>query len=97
MQRRLAIFLLFVLAAPALAARPVTTARIHGEITKIDPMRHTFWIHHAPFASMPMSMTMEVEPVRAADLRRLHRGEKVDVTVDTASVPWPGTDIRPSK
>jgi Cu/Ag efflux protein CusF len=98
MRAALAILFLFMLATPALAApQPVTTARIHGTITKIDPMRHTFWIHHAPFASMPMSMTMEVEPVRAADLGKLHRGEKVDLTVDTAIVPWPGTDIRPAK
>jgi hypothetical protein len=43
-----------------------------------------------------MSMTMEVQPVHAADLRALHVGERVDVTIDTTVVPWPGTNIRPS-
>ncbi len=88
-------------AAPALAAHVLAPgpasgiARIHGTITRIDRTRHTFWIHHDPFAQMPMAMTMEVEPVRAADLGRLHRGEKVSVTIDTSIVPWPGTNIRP--
>jgi hypothetical protein len=45
---------------------------------------------------MPMSMTMEVEPVRRADLRKLRVGEVIDVTVDTTIVPWPGTNIRPA-
>jgi Cu/Ag efflux protein CusF len=83
--------------AAAAAATPANAiARIHGTITKIDPARHTFWIHHDPFAQMPMSMTMEVEPVHAADLRALHVGEKVNVTIDTTVVPWPGTNIRPA-
>lgn len=70
-------------------------ARIHGTITKIDRAKHTFWIQHAPFALMPMSMTMEVEPVHAVDLKVLHVGERVSVTVDTSVVPWSGTDVRP--
>jgi Cu/Ag efflux protein CusF len=78
------------------ATSPLAIARIHGTITKIDPKRGTFMIHHDPFASMPMSMTMEVEPVRRSDLRTLHAGEVIDVTVDTTIVPWPGTNIRPS-
>jgi Cu/Ag efflux protein CusF len=77
------------------ATSPLAIARIHGTITKIDPKRGTFMIHHDPFASMPMSMTMEVEPKRRADLRKLHVGEVIDATVDTTIVPWPGTDIRP--
>jgi hypothetical protein len=44
---------------------------------------------------MPMSMTMEVEPVRHADLGKLHVGEVIYATVDTSIVPWPGTGIRP--
>ena len=97
--RRLAMLLtLAVFAAPASAAGLASgIARIHGTVTKIDPVRHTFWIHHDPFAQMPMSMTMEVEPVHAADLRTLRRGEKIDVTIDTSTVPWPGTNIRPAK
>lgn len=78
------------------AASPPAIARIHGTITKIDPKRGTFLIHHDPFAAMPMSMTMEVEPKRRADLPKLHVGEVIDVTVDTTIEPWPGTDIRPA-
>lgn len=92
------LLILTALTAPAFAAgRPIDMARIHGVITKIDPKRHTFWIHHDPFAQMPMSMTMEVEPVRAGDLGRLHVGELIDVTIDTTIDPWPGTNIQPSK
>lgn len=76
------------------AAAPQTIAHIHGKIVKIDPARHTFMIHHDPFPMMPMAMTMEVEPKRPADLSKLHVGEVIYVTVDTAIVPWPGTDIR---
>jgi Cu/Ag efflux protein CusF len=71
-------------------------AQLHGTVTKIDPARHTFWIHHDPFAQMPMAMTMEVQPVRAADLGKLHVGERITVTVDTSVVPWPGKNIRPA-
>jgi Cu/Ag efflux protein CusF len=71
-------------------------ARIHGKIVQINPARGTFLIHHEPFAAMPMAMTMEVEPKHRADLRKLHVGEIVDVTIDTRIVPWPGTDIRPA-
>jgi Cu/Ag efflux protein CusF len=78
------------------ATAPPAIARIHGTIVKIDSKRGTFMIHHDPFASMPMSMTMEVEPKRRSDLAKLHVGEVVDATVDTAIVPWPGTDIRPA-
>ena len=70
---------------------PQTIARIHGTIVKIDRKRDTFMIHHDPFALMPMSMTMEVEPKRRADLKQLHVGEVIDVMVDTSIVPWPGT------
>ena len=78
------------------ATSPLAIARIHGTITTINPKRGTFMIHHDPFASMPMSMRMEVEPVRRADLRKLRVGEVIDVTVDTTIVPWPGTNIRPA-
>jgi Cu/Ag efflux protein CusF len=78
------------------ATSPSAIARIHGRIVKIDPVRGTFLIHHDPFPMMPMAMTMEVEPKNRADLRRLHVGEIVNVTVDTTVVPWPGTDIRPA-
>jgi len=77
------------------ASAPQTIAHIHGTIVQIDPARHTFTIHHDPFPMMPMSMTMEVEPVHPADLRRLHVGEVIFATVDTSVYPWPGTDIRP--
>ena len=81
---------------PPVAATPaIAIARIHGTITKIDRARHTFWIHHDPFAQMPMTMTMEVEPVRRADLLMLRRGEVVNVTVDTTVVPWPGNQHSP--
>ena len=88
--------LLIAGAVPAFGATPAPAiARIHGTITRIDPVRRTFWINHAPFAMMPMSMTMEVEPVHHADLRTLHVGERVSVTVDTTVDPWPGTNIQP--
>jgi Cu/Ag efflux protein CusF len=84
-----------LLALTVAATTPQTIAHIHGTIVKIDPKRSTFMIHHDPFALMPMSMTMEVEPVHHADLRKLHVGEVVYATIDTSVVPWPGTDIRP--
>jgi Cu/Ag efflux protein CusF len=71
-------------------------ARIHGTIVLIDPKRGTFMIHHDPFPAMPMAMTMEVEPKHRSDLRKLHVGEVVDVTIDTRIDPWLGTDIRPA-
>jgi Cu/Ag efflux protein CusF len=82
---------------PAHAAPSSAIARIHGKIVLIDPARGTFMIHHDPFPAMPMSMTMEVEPKHHSDLRKLHVGEVVDVTIDTRIVPWPGTDIRPAR
>jgi hypothetical protein len=92
---RLALLVTLTALTPVAAgARVSDVARIHGTITKIDRARHTFWIHHAPFALMPMNMTMEVEPVHAGDLKALHVGEKVSVTVDTTVVPWPGTNVR---
>jgi Cu/Ag efflux protein CusF len=84
------------LALSIAATSPLAIARIHGTIVKIDRTRGTFMIHHDPFAAMPMSMTMEVEPKRRSDLQKLHVGEVVDATVDTTIVPWPGTDIRPA-
>jgi hypothetical protein len=78
------------------ATAPPAIAHIHGTIVKIDRQRGTFMIHHDPFALMPMSMTMEVEPKRPSELAKLHVGEVVDATVNTAIVPWPGTDIRPA-
>ena len=78
-----------------IAAGSLAIAHIHGTIAKIDPNRGTFMIHHDPFPIMPMSMTMEVEPKVRADLRKLHVGEVIYATVDTAVVPWPGSDIRP--
>ncbi len=77
------------------ATAPVAIAHIHGTIVKIDRTRGTFMIHHDPFPMMPMAMTMEVAPKRAADLRKLHVGEVIYATIDTSIVPWPGTDIRP--
>ncbi len=73
-----------------------TIAHIHGRIVSIDARRGTFMIHHEPFPLMPMAMTMEVEPRRHADLRKLRVGETIDATVDTAVDPWPATDIRPA-
>jgi Cu/Ag efflux protein CusF len=77
------------------ASAPQTIAHIHGTIVKIDPARHTFMIDHDPFPMMPMEMTMEVEPVPHAELRKLHVGEVIFATIDTSIYPWPGTDIRP--
>jgi Cu/Ag efflux protein CusF len=74
-----------------------TIAHIHGRIVSIDARRGTFEIHHDPFAAMPMAMTMEVQPKRRADLRRLRVGEIIDATIDTAIVPWPATDIHPAR
>jgi Cu/Ag efflux protein CusF len=71
-------------------------ARIHGKIVLIDRARGTFMIHHDPFPAMPMAMTMEVKPEHHSDLRKLHVGEVVNVTIDTRIVPWPGIDIRPA-
>src|SRR5208282_1817047 len=56
---------------------PLAIAHIHGTIVKIDSARGTFTIHHDPFPIMPMAMTMEVEPVRHADLRKLRVGEVI--------------------
>jgi Cu/Ag efflux protein CusF len=77
------------------ATSPSAVAHIHGTIVSIDRAHGTFMIHHDPFALMPMSMTMQVEPVRRADIRKLYVGEVIYATVDTATVPWPGTGIRP--
>jgi Cu/Ag efflux protein CusF len=79
------------------AATPQTIAHLHGTITKIDPKRGTFMIHHDPFPMMPMAMTMEVQPKNPGDLKKVHVGEVITVTVDTAIVPWPGTDIKAAK
>jgi Cu/Ag efflux protein CusF len=78
------------------AVSPPAIAHIHGRIVQIDPARGTFLIHHDPFPAMPMAMTMEVAPKHRSDLRRLHVGEIVNLTVDTAVSPWPGSDIRPA-
>jgi Cu/Ag efflux protein CusF len=77
------------------ATSALAIAHIHGTIVKIDRTRGTFMIHHDPFPLMPMSMTMEVEPKRRADLTKLHVGEVIYATIDTSVDPWPGTDIRP--
>jgi Cu/Ag efflux protein CusF len=77
------------------ATSSLAIARIHGTITRIDSKHGTFMIHHDPFPAMPMSMTMEVEPKRRADLAKLHVGEVITATVDTSIVPWAGSDIHP--
>jgi len=47
-----------------------TIAHIHGRVVSIDERHGTFFIHHDPFAAMPMAMTMEVQPKhRATDIR----------------------------
>ena len=84
-----------IMALTVAASAPQTIAHIHGTIVKIDPARHTFMIDHDPFPMMPMEMTMEVEPVQHAQLRKLHVGEVIYATIDTSIYPWPGTDIRP--
>ena len=78
-----------------IAASPI--AHIHGRVVSIDRRHGTFFIHHDPFAAMPMAMTMEVQPKQRADLRKLHVGETIDATIDTSIVPWPATDIRPAR
>ncbi len=85
-----------IVASATMAPAHSTVAHIHGRIVAIDAQRGTFQIHHDPFPLMPMAMTMDVAPVHRADLRRLHVGEVVDATIDTAIVPWPGTDIHPA-
>lgn len=85
--------MVFTLAATSASA----VATIHGRIVKIDPARGTFLIHHDPFAAMPMAMTMEVRPKNRADLRALHAGEIVNLTVDTSVEPWAGSAIRRAK
>ena len=84
-----------VIALTVAAGAPQTIAHIHGTIVKIDPARHTFMIDHDPFPMMPMEMTMEVEPVAHAELRKLRVGEVIFATIDTSIYPWTGTDIRP--
>jgi Cu/Ag efflux protein CusF len=79
-----------------LAAGSPAIAHIHGKIVQIDRAHGIFLIHHDPFPMMPMAMTMQVQPVHAADLARLHVGEYVDATIDTSIVPWPGTNIHPA-
>jgi Cu/Ag efflux protein CusF len=79
-----------------LVAASTSIAHIHGKIVAIDAKRGVFTIHHDPFPMMPMAMTMEVKPRNRNDLAQLHVGEIVDATVDTAIVPWPGTQIHPS-
>jgi Cu/Ag efflux protein CusF len=84
------------LLALAVTPSPAAIAHIHGKIVSIDLSHGTFLIHHDPFPMMPMAMTMPVAPKNKADLKKLHVGEIVDVTVDTSIDPWPGTDIRPA-
>jgi len=86
-----------LIAAVLIAATSSSIAHIHGKIVKIDAKRGTFMIHHDPFPQMPMAMTMEVRPRSRADLAKLHVGETIDCTIDTAVVPWPGTGIHPAK
>jgi Cu/Ag efflux protein CusF len=86
----------FAAAMSAVAVAASTLARIHGTIVSIDDRHGTFFIHHDPFAAMPMAMTMEVEPKRRTDLRKLHVGETIDATIDTSVVPWPASEIRPA-
>jgi Cu/Ag efflux protein CusF len=86
----------FVVATATAVLAASTVAHVHGRIVSIDARRGTFWIHHDPFPAMPMAMTMEVEPKRRADLRKLHVGETIDATIDTSVVPWLATGIHPA-
>ena len=88
--------LALILAAVLVAASSSGIAHIHGKVVSIDKQHGTFMIHHDPFPMMPMDMTMPVKPKNPADLAKLHVGEIIDATVDTAIDPWPGTQIRPS-
>lgn len=87
---------LCTLGALAILIAASTIAHIHGKIVSMDAKRGTFMIHHDPFPMMPMSMTMEVQPKNRADMRKLHVGEVIDATIETAIVPWPGWNIRPA-
>ncbi len=82
--------------ALVVAASSIAIAQINGTVVAIDPARGTFRIHHDPFPAMPMAMTMDVEPKVRGDLKRLHVGERVSLTVDTSVYPWDGTNIRPA-
>jgi Cu/Ag efflux protein CusF len=87
----------FITVVSTLVIAASTIAHIHGRIVSIDEHHGTFFIHHDPFAAMPMAMTMEVQPKHRADLQKLHVGETIDATIDTSVVPWPATDIRPAR
>jgi Cu/Ag efflux protein CusF len=78
------------------AASPSSIAHIHGKVMAIDSAHGTFQIHHDPFPAMPMAMTMEVKPKNPADVRALHIGEVIDLTVDTSAEPWTATGIHPA-
>lgn len=86
-----------VLAMLVVMLAATTTGRIHGKVVSIDAKHGTFLIHHDPFKLMPMAMTMMVKPRNPADLAKLHPGEVIDASVDTATDPWVLTDIRPAK
>lgn len=81
-------------ALAVLVVAAASFSQIHGRIVAIDARRGTILIHHDPFPAMPMAMTMEIKPVRRADLIRLRVGQTVDATVDTSVQPWPATNIR---
>lgn len=76
------------------AAAMPAIQHLRGTIVAIDAHKGTFRVHHEPFASMPMEMTMDVEPRDRRILKTLHVGERIRATVDTSTYPWPGTDIR---
>jgi Cu/Ag efflux protein CusF len=87
---------LAALLSVAVGVSSMAIQHIHGRIVAIHTKRGTFQIHHDPFPAMPMAMTMEAQPKRAADLAKLHVGEVIDATIDTTVVPWPAWNIRPA-
>lgn len=84
---------LFLLPASIVLIAATTVARITGAVVSVDPKGGTVLIHHEAFALMPMSMTMMMRPARRGDLAKLHPGDRVTATVDTATDPWTVSNI----
>ena len=88
---------LSALLAVVVAATSSSIAHIHGKIVAIDAKHGVFSIHHDAFPQMPMAMTMDVKPVHRADLAKLHVGEVVNATIDTAAMPWRGIEVHAAR
>lgn len=94
--RRMIPILLAVTTALTIAAATPAPNHARGTVVSIDAKRARFMLHHEPFPEMQMEMTMEVAPKNPAVIKQLHRGEKIELDIDTSVVPWVGTNIRPA-